>query len=275
MSELLVSDITVEMDTPLVPPALVSCNISTVNEPYIIGIYKIDNLIIVKGVLKKTISYKVFDVNSNMVDNCISNEKEFQTLFTLTDEQSEYVDTVPLSAVSINTSNIDNYLSSINIYHRVFSHVSFNLNENTLLSVTIDLNKLCDDIIPFDDSFSPILNTVINKGFCIPLPKPIQNLSLSNLNIRRFLISNVNKVFGGILFLDCYILYSFFNNQNELICSEKMPFNLTINSTSVNATEDYAVIGSDILAILDSSLSDSSHHLNETISLTISAKKNA
>ncbi|MGL4849349.1 MAG: hypothetical protein ACRC28_10580 [Clostridium sp.] len=273
MSELLISNITIEMDTPLVPPAIVSCDVNTINKPYIIGIHKINNQIVIQGVLKKTISYKIFDINSNIVEHCISNEQEFQTLFTLTPEQVQYIDEIPLSAISIDASNIDNYLSSITTYHRVFSHVAFNLNESVLLSITIDLDRLCDAILPLEDSFSPVLNTIINKGFSLPLPKSIQNVSLSNLNIRRFLIANVDKVFGGILFLDCCMLYSFFNNQNELICSEKMPFNLTINSTTINSTDEFAVIGSDIMAILDSSLNDSCHTLNETISLTVSAKK--
>lgn len=273
MSELLISNITVEMDTPLVPPAIISCDIKTINNAYIIGIHKINNLIIVKGILNKTISYKIFDINSSIIDHCISNEQEFQTIFTLTPEQAECIDEIPLSSISIECSNIDNYLSSITTYHRVFSHVAFNLNENTLVSVTIDLDKLCDDILPLEDSFAPLLNIIINKGFSVSLPKPIQNVSLSNLNIKRFLLASIDKVFGGILFIDCCILYSFFNNQNELICSEKMPFSLTINSPTINSTDEFTIVGNDIMAILDSSLNESCHTLNETISLTVSAKR--
>ncbi|MGL5649717.1 MAG: hypothetical protein ACRDDY_17935 [Clostridium sp.] len=273
MSEILHSNLTIEMNTPLVPPAIVSCDINTKNEPYIIGIYKINNSIIIKGVLKKIISYKIFDPNSNILEHCLSDEKEFETIFSLTNEQSECIDVVPLSAISISASSIDNYLSGIGVYHRVFSYVAFNLNEDVLLSLSLDLDKLCDEIVPLEDSFSPVLNTIINKGFSTPLSNSLQNSSISNLNIKRFLISNVNKVFGKTLFLDCCLLYSFFNNQNELICSEKMPFNLTLNSNTINANEEYNVIGNDIIAILDSSINDSCHYLNETLTITISAKK--
>lgn len=272
MIEDLSSNITVEMDTQLLPPAIVSSNLSTKYFPRVVASYLLDNALVITGILFQEVTYKTFDFNSKIITKTLKNEREFSISIPLNDHVLGDRTHIPHSAVSLTAHKINDQLSGIGIYHRVFGQVAFNLNSTIFINASLDLNDHCENKIGINDPFAPQINRIFTKNISLNLKSCIQNQGLSNLKIKRFFIAETSRVFSETLLCKCCILYSFFNAQNELVTSEKYPFNFVINSNLINAPDNYTVVGADILGILESNTSNNCSTLNESLSLVISSQ---
>lgn len=274
MTEGLTSNMTMEMDTQLIPPAIISSNLSTNYFPRVVSSRILDDVLVVTGVLTQEVTYKSFDFNSKVITKTIFNEREFSTTIHLDTCTLKGKTHFPLSAISVTAKTINNNFSGIGIYHRVFSHVAFNLNSTILISTSINLspNEDCEKSLEIPTTFVPQMTRIFTRNISLNLKSCIQNHGLSSLNVKRFFIAETSRTFSETLLCKCCVLYSFFNAQNELVASEKYPFNFVINSNLINATNSYSIVGSDILGVLDSNTSNNCSTLNESLSLVITSR---
>ncbi|WP_297637118.1 hypothetical protein [uncultured Clostridium sp.] len=269
----LTSNITIEMNTQLLPPAVLSSNVSTNYYTHVKECRLIQNNIVILGILIQEVTYKGFDFSSKVTTNTLTNEQEFSISVHVEDYVLGERSHIPSSAIFLSAHSVDDTLSGIGIYHRSFEHVAFNLNSTILINATINLKDSCDRELDPIHIYTPQLNSLFTKNVTLSLKPCIQNYGLSALNVKRFFIAETSRTFSETLLCNCCILYSFFNVQNELIGSEKYPFKFVLHSPLINSTENYVVMGADILGVLESNTSNNCSTLSESLSLVLSTQR--
>lgn len=269
----LTSNITVEMNSQLLPPAILSSNVTTNYHTHIKECRLIQNNIVILGILVQEVTYKAFDFTSKVITNTITNEQEFSMAVHIEDYILGERSAIPTSSIFLSAHSVDNILSGIGIYHRSFEHVAFNLNSTILITASINLKDPCDHELDPIHIYTPQINNLFTKNITLALKPCIQNYGLSSLNVKRFFIAETSRTFSETLLCNCCILYSFFNVQNELIGSEKYPFKFVVHSPLINSTENYVVMGADILGVLESNTSNNCSTLSESLSLVLSTQR--